>query len=128
MGDCYSLLVEYEGRKILVHGSAGFIPNALDKYKADVVYLGVGAFGIRENAFKEEYWNQVVGAVNARRVIIIHWDDFFRKLTSPLTPQSWPIDNFSASLDFLNTAAGKYAVDVRIPVIWEPANPFFNLD
>src|SRR6185369_585905 len=34
-GDCYSLLVEHEGRSILVHGSAGFIPGALAGRHAD---------------------------------------------------------------------------------------------
>ena len=31
-----------------------------------------------------DYWTETVRAVGARRVVLIHWDDFFRPLSKPL--------------------------------------------
>ena len=36
-GDAYSLLIEHEGRRMLVQGSAGYVPGALQGRSADVV-------------------------------------------------------------------------------------------
>jgi L-ascorbate metabolism protein UlaG (beta-lactamase superfamily) len=80
MGDCDSLLIEHDGRTMLVQGSAGFLPGALQGRKADVVYLGIGGFGPLDAAFQNAYWREIVQAVGARRVIPIHWDNFFKSL------------------------------------------------
>ena len=127
MGECYSLLLEHSGNALLIHGSAGFIPNSLDQVKADVIYLGIGTLGMQSKFYKEEYWKHVVTAVGAKRVITVHWDDFFKPLDAPLTPQKWPIDSFDDSLDFLISEGIKNKVDVRIPIQWETADPFYNL-
>jgi L-ascorbate metabolism protein UlaG (beta-lactamase superfamily) len=127
MGDCYSLLVEHEGRSLLVHGSAGFIPGALKNHKAEVVFLGIGTLGRQTQEFKEHYWDEVVKTTGAARVILIHWDNFFAPLEEPLKPLPWPADNFKASMDFLNAQGAKDHVDVRLPVLWQASNPFSDI-
>jgi L-ascorbate metabolism protein UlaG (beta-lactamase superfamily) len=128
MGDCFSLLIEHEGRKLLVHGSAGFIPHALNAVRADVVFLGIGTLGVQTDEYRQTYWNEVVRAVNAQRAFLIHWDNFFRPLSQNLTPQPWPIDNFKASMEFLINKGSKENVDVRIPILWQKVDPFSGLD
>ena len=48
--------------------------------EADVAYLGVGQLGIQSDDYIETYWRETVRATGARRVVLIHWDDFFRPL------------------------------------------------
>ncbi len=42
-----------------------------------MVYLGIGQLGLQPESYFVEYWTEAVRAVGARRVVLIHWDDFF---------------------------------------------------
>lgn len=128
MGDCYSLFIEHEGRSILVHGSAGYIPGKLAHLKADMIYIGIGTLGRQSEEFMNSYWEEVVKASQARRIVLIHWDDFFKSLGQPLTPLPWPMDDLKSSLEFLSKKAKKEKVDIRLPVIWQASDPFLGLD
>jgi L-ascorbate metabolism protein UlaG (beta-lactamase superfamily) len=98
-GETWSLLVEHRsGRSYLVQGSAGFIKGALSGRKADVVFLGVGAVGKQTTDYRARLWAEVPKAVGAKRVIPVHWDDFWQALDhlcrrchiSPTTsPRRW---------------------------------------
>jgi L-ascorbate metabolism protein UlaG (beta-lactamase superfamily) len=81
LGGVYSLLVEHPQGAVLHHGSAGFVPGALQGRKADIVLLGVA---IIEEI--ESYLREIVDSVGATRVVPTHWDDFTRSLDEPLTP------------------------------------------
>lgn len=80
-GGTYSILVEHAQGSLLHHGSAGFVPGALNGRHADVVFLGVALLPDLDG-----YLANVVDAVGAHRVIPVHWDDFTRPLSQPLTP------------------------------------------
>jgi L-ascorbate metabolism protein UlaG (beta-lactamase superfamily) len=123
VGDCYTLLVEHGGKTVLVQGSAGFIPGALKGRKADVAYLGVGGLGTRDASYQQSYWDEIVAATGARRVVPIHWDDFFKSLDEPLAPAG----DFDASMRFLIERGKKDGVEVLLPVEWRKSNPFAAL-
>jgi len=127
MGACYSVLIEHAGRTTLVQGSAGFIPGALKGRTADVVYLGVGTLGKRDEAYRDAYWREVVETVGARRVIVVHWDDFWKPLDEPLVPLPWLVDDFDATMRFLRARGEETGVDIRVPVAWASADPFAGL-
>lgn len=127
MGDCYSLLIEHEGQTLLVHGSAGYIPGKLANIKADVVYLGIGALGRQSTEFMNSYWDEVIKASQARRIVLIHWDDFFKPSNEPLAPFSWPLDDIQSAADFLTQRAATENVDIRLPEAWKASNPFHEL-
>jgi L-ascorbate metabolism protein UlaG (beta-lactamase superfamily) len=80
-GGTYSILIEHPQGSVLHHGSAGFVPGALNGRRADVVFLGVAL--IDELA---PYLAETVDRVGARRVIPVHWDDFLQPLDEPLRP------------------------------------------
>ena len=80
-GGTYSILISHPRGRVLHHGSAGYVADALKNYRADVVFLGVAL--MPELA---PYLAEVVDAVGARRVMPIHWDDFTRGLDEPLRP------------------------------------------
>jgi L-ascorbate metabolism protein UlaG (beta-lactamase superfamily) len=80
-GGTYSIFIEHPAGNVLHHGSAGFVPGALNGLHADVVFLGIA---LREDL--TTYLHEVVDAVGARRVIPVHWDDFTRGLDRPMIP------------------------------------------
>jgi L-ascorbate metabolism protein UlaG (beta-lactamase superfamily) len=127
LGECYSVVIRHDGRTIVVQGSAGFIPGALNDVKADVVYLGVATLGTQAPAYRDSLWNEVVASTGARRVIAIHWDDFMRPLSKPLRPMPRLMDDFGATMRFLLSHSGAGAPDIRIPVEFVRADPFAGL-
>jgi L-ascorbate metabolism protein UlaG (beta-lactamase superfamily) len=122
-GEAYTLLVEHDGKTILVQGSAGFVPGELQGHKADVAYLGIGGLGGRDDAYKEGYWREMVVVPGVRRVIPIHWDNFYKSLDEPLAPA----EGFDKSMSYIMARAKQDAVDVRLPVSWVTVDPFAGL-
>ncbi len=81
-GEVYTVLVEHPWGTLLHHGSGARTPQTYDDtMHADVVLLGIAS---RENT--DDYLHAVVDAVGAKRVVPIHYDDFFRPLEKPLRP------------------------------------------
>jgi L-ascorbate metabolism protein UlaG (beta-lactamase superfamily) len=126
-GGTFSLLIEHEGRRMLVQGSAGFVEGALVGRQADVVFLGAGGLGTQRPAYREAYWHEVVQTVGARRVIPIHWDDFWRPLDAPLVPMPRVLDDFATSATFLLEHGQADGVDVRLAPVGERVDPFAGL-
>lgn len=127
-GTVWSLLVEHDsGRSILVQGSAGFVPGALQGRHADVVFLGVGTLGKKNTAYREAYWRESVQAVGARRVVPIHWDDFWRTLDEPLQAMPLLLDDFESTMNDLTQRATQAGVELRLPPLWSAVDPFAGL-
>jgi L-ascorbate metabolism protein UlaG (beta-lactamase superfamily) len=123
-GQVWSLLVEHEsGRRILVQGSAGFVPGALAGLKADTVLLGVGTLGKKDEAYRAAYWNEVVKATGARRVIPIHWDDFWLPLDQPLQAMPLLLDDFDVVMIDLAKRGTADGVELRMPPVITPFVP-----
>lgn len=120
----YSVLIRHGERRILVHGSTGFVPGALHGVRADVVYLGIYGLGYKNNRWVDQYWNEVVRDTGARRVILVHWDDFWRGLDHPMRPIAFPLDHFRAGMRHIIRRAAADGVEVRLPVYWEWTDPF----
>lgn len=125
-GEAWSTLVHHRptGRGLLVVGSAGFIPGALDGRHAEVVYLGVGQLGLQPRSYLVDYWTQTVRTVGARRVVLIHWDDFFRPLDKPLRALPFAADDLDASMRVLARLAREDGLDLHLPTLWERADPW----
>lgn len=123
-GGSYSVLIEHDGKSILIQGSAGFKPDALRGRHADVVFLGIGQLGNQNDTYREVYWQQVVAPVRPRRIIPIHWDDFWLPLDQPLVPFPRLADNFEKSMEFLNRRGQQENIDVKILPAWLKVDPF----
>jgi len=133
-GGSFSVLVErgnpssLSSLSILVQASAGYAEGALAGRRADVVYLGVGLLGSKDEAYRDAYWRETVTATGARRVVPIHWDDFTRGLDKPLVALPWLLDNLDASMDFVTTRAARAGIDVRWPLFGMATDPLSGLD
>jgi len=124
-GEAWSVLVEHtSGRTALVQGSAGYVPGALDGRRADVAYLGVGQLGLQDEDYIRTYWTQTVQAVGARRVVLTHWDDFFRPLDQPLRALPFAGDDLDVTMRVLAELADDQQVALHLPTIWRREDPW----
>ncbi|HXC49765.1 MAG TPA: MBL fold metallo-hydrolase [Candidatus Limnocylindrales bacterium] len=126
-GGSFSIFVERAGRTALVQSSAGYVEGALAGRKADVVFLGIGLLGTKDDAYRDAYWRETVAAVGAKRVIPIHWDDFTRGLEQPLVALPFLLDRVDVAMAFVRERAGRDRIDVRWPAVAEPFDPFEGL-
>ena len=127
LGMAYSVVIRHDGRTIVVQGSSGFVPGALDSIDADVVYLAAAMLGKQPPAYRDSLWTEVVSATRAERVVAIHWDDFTRPLTQPLRPMPRIMDDFDGTMRFLLSHSGNGAPDVRIATAFVNTDPFAGL-
>lgn len=123
-GQSWSIGVEHAGgARMLVHGSAGFVPGHLDGQRADVVFLGVGSAGRQSPAYRARLWDEVVKRTGARRVIPIHWDDFTRPLEEPLVALPFLFDDLGATMADLSQWAAGDGIELRMPPLFTPFAP-----
>ncbi|MFD1815126.1 MBL fold metallo-hydrolase [Rhodococcus gannanensis] len=125
-GEAWSTLVRHtgSGRSLLVQGSAGYVPGALDGTNADVAYLGVGQLGIQSDDYIEAYWTETVATVGARRAVLVHWDDFFRPLTQPLRALPYAGDDLDRTMSVLVRLADRDGVTLSFPTVFARENPW----
>jgi L-ascorbate metabolism protein UlaG (beta-lactamase superfamily) len=125
-GEAWSTLVRHRpsDRRMLIVGSAGFVRGALDGQRAEVVYLGVGQLGLQSEQYLIDYWSETVRTVGARRVVLIHWDDFFRPLHKPLRALPYAVDDLDASMRVLRLLAADDGVPLHLPTLWQRSDPW----
>ena len=125
-GEAWSTLVHHRpsDRRLLIQGSAGFVENSLAGQRADVVYLGVGQLGLQPESYFVEYWAETVRTVGARRVVLIHWDDFFQPLSKPLRALPYAADDLEFSLRVLSKLAQQDGVALDMPTVWRREDPW----
>jgi len=123
-GTVWSILVTHaSGASFLVQGSAGFVPGGLAGVRADTVFLGTGTLGKKDDAYRAAYWNEVVKAVGARRVIPVHWDNFWRPLDEPLQAMPLLLDDFDVVMADLAQRGAASGVEIRLPPLFVPFSP-----
>lgn len=128
-GEAWSILAEHtSGRTALIQGSAGFVAGALAGRRADVAYLGVGQLGVQSEAYIRTYWAETVETVGARRVVLIHWDDFFRPLDRPLRALPYFGDDLDATMRVFNELAAQQNVALNFPTLAQREDPWDSLD
>jgi len=125
-GEAWSVLIGHRqtGRRALIQGSAGFVEGALAEQHAEAVYLGVAQLGLQPEEYIVDYWTEVVRSVGARRVVLIHWDDFFHPLTEPLRALPYAADDLPKAMRVLGRLAEEDAIPLHMPTVWQPENPW----
>jgi L-ascorbate metabolism protein UlaG (beta-lactamase superfamily) len=125
-GEAWSTLVHHRAsdRRVLIVGSAGFVPGALAGRQAEVVYLGIGQLGVQPERYLVDYWTETVRTVGARRVVLTHWDDFFRPLTKPLRALPYAGDDLDVSMRVLTALADEDGIPLHLPTLWQRADPW----
>jgi L-ascorbate metabolism protein UlaG (beta-lactamase superfamily) len=127
-GEAWSILLEHaSGRTALLQGSAGFVAGSLAGRTADVAYLGVGQLGVQSEEYIRTYWAETVEAVGARRVVLVHWDDFFRPLDRELRALPYVGDDLDVTMRVLDDLARDQGVSVHLPTVWQREDPWLSL-
>jgi L-ascorbate metabolism protein UlaG (beta-lactamase superfamily) len=125
-GEAWSILVGHrDGQTLLIQGSAGYVEGSLAGQHAEVAYVGVGQLGIQSDEYIETYWRETVRTVEARRAVLIHWDDFFRPLTQPLRALPYAGDDLDNTMRVLTRLADRDGVSLHFPTVWNRENPWF---
>jgi len=94
-GEVNAILVD----RTLVFGSAAFLSGVYQGWDVDTVILGIGGLGLRPQSYLELLYEEVVVASGARKVLISHWDNFFKPSVSKLYPLGrahWTIRHLTA--------------------------------
>lgn len=125
-GEAWSAVVRHRpsDRRLLIVGSAGFVPGALAGHRAEVVYLGVGQLGLQPRQYLVDYWSETVRAVGATTVVLTHWDDFFRPLSKPLRALPYAGDDLDVSMRILCELAEADGVALHLPTVWRREDPW----
>ncbi|MEE6177020.1 MBL fold metallo-hydrolase [Mycobacterium sp. 050134] len=125
-GEAWSALVHHlpSDRRLLIQGSAGFVRGALAGRRADCAYVSVAQLGLRPRSYVIDYWTETVRAVGARRVVLIHWDDFFRPLSEPLRALPYSGDDLDVSIRILDELATRDGVALHLPTVWRREDPW----
>ncbi|MFN8100583.1 MAG: MBL fold metallo-hydrolase [Mycobacterium sp.] len=125
-GEAWSALLHHRpsDRRVLIQGSAGYVPGVLHGQRAEVAYLGLGQLGIQPQRYLIEYWTETVRAVGAHTVVGIHWDDFFRPLSKPLRALPYAVDDLDTSLRVLAELARADGVRLLLPTVWRREDPW----
>jgi L-ascorbate metabolism protein UlaG (beta-lactamase superfamily) len=125
-GEAWSMLLHHRpsDRRLLIQSSAGFVKGALAGYRVDVAYLGVGQLGLQPEPYLVDYWAETVRTLGARRVVLIHWDDFFRPLSKPLRALPYAADDLNASISVLDKLAKQDGIALDMPTVWRREDPW----
>jgi L-ascorbate metabolism protein UlaG (beta-lactamase superfamily) len=125
-GEAWSALLRHHrtDRRLLIQGSAGYVPGVLAGQRAEVVYLGIGQLGVLPESYLQQYWEHTVAAVGARTVIGVHWDDFFRPLSTPLRALPFAVDDLDNSMRVLQRLADADGVTLLLPKVWQREDPW----
>jgi L-ascorbate metabolism protein UlaG (beta-lactamase superfamily) len=121
-GGTFAYLVEHGGRRILIHGSAGFLPDMFRDVDvtADILFLGIATLGKRSETDMHRFWDETVVRSGAKRVFLVHWDNFFLPLErgKPLEPLGL-LDDIDGAMAFLKRKAELSRVDLIMPQAFE---------
>jgi len=96
-------------------------------HKADVAYLGIGQLGLLDEDYIQAYWTHTVEVVGARRVVLTHWDDFFRSFDQPLRALPYAADDLDVTMRILTTLAEEQDVSLHVPTLWRREDPWADL-
>jgi len=80
LGQAYTLVITHPNGRMLVQGSAGFVPGALAEIEVDAVFLGTGGLPALSRAHQLAYLDEMVIQRQPKRVYTIHHDDLFGDL------------------------------------------------
>lgn len=85
-GESYAVVIRHPLGNILIQGSAGFVDRQLDGYQADLAFVSSVGLSRQRDGYVADYVRNTVSASGAKKVVPIHWDDFFLPWQGQDTP------------------------------------------
>jgi len=109
MGGAYSFLFEHPSGSFLLQSSAGWKSGSLDGIQVDKVIMGIGGLGAQTETYQTTYFKELVDAVNANHIYLVHWDAFSGSIRQPIQGPSLFVDWYAG-----NTIQGFEAVEREV--------------
>lgn len=125
-GGSFDYLIEYLGYKILVKASTGAIDQQLKDTQVDTLFLGIAQLSKQSKDYQQHYLQNSLAITKPKRVIPIHWDNFFQGLDQPFEFMPRIADNSPQSLRILIDAAKKQ--NSKVSLLTQPDAYYFEDD
>jgi L-ascorbate metabolism protein UlaG (beta-lactamase superfamily) len=116
-GRCYSLIIEHDGRRVLIVGRPSFAPGSMLGVDADVVFLSIDGLADKGERFAAEYWREVVETTRASLVVLTQWDDRAYPLEQGVRPPSQT--DYNKVIGWMQDLGAAEGVTVRVPKAFE---------
>ena len=116
-GRCYSLIVEHDGRRVLIVGRPSFAPGSMLGVDADVVFLSIDGLAEKGERFAAEYWREVVETTHPSLVVLTQWDDRSYPLEQGVRPPSQT--DYEKVIGWMQEFGAAEGVVVRVPKAFE---------
>lgn len=100
-GGSYDFYIRHGEQTLLVRPSCNYIEGSLRDVRADTLLLGIGGLGKEDEQFHDTFYRETVGYVQPKRVIPVHWDNFFKPLQSPLPYQTRLADDTAGNMAYM---------------------------
>lgn len=125
MGGAFSVLVEHPKGSSLVHGSAGYLDEALNGIDIDTLFLGVAGLASQTEEYRNDYWRNTVEATSPKQIFPVHWDSLTDGLgEKPVMPNLLfaKVLKFEAakSLDETIHRAEASEIEIDLLPMWKP--------
>jgi L-ascorbate metabolism protein UlaG (beta-lactamase superfamily) len=85
-GESWALILAHPAGRILIQGSAGFVEGQLAGYQADLALVSSVGLSRQQSGYVSDYVRNTLAVTGAKRVVPIHWDDFFVPWRAERTP------------------------------------------
>lgn len=108
----------------LIQPSAGFVAGQNKGLTVNTVFLGTGGLGKLDDQYIADYWQEMVVSTQAKKVYLIHWDDFTQALLEQgkpvaLKPMPTLLDDFPRAFELLKMFSERDGVDLQVLNAWE---------
>lgn len=82
-GETYAIVIEHPLGTSLLH-SGSFVPGEIAGLKADVLFLATSGFPKLSAARRTQFIQEIVLDTQVKKLVPVHWGDFFRSLDRPM--------------------------------------------
>lgn len=113
-GGSVDFIVRHGGKTILIRPSFNYIEGQLDGIEAEVLFLGIGTMAKWPEDKVETFYKETLDKVHPKKVIPLHWDDFFTSLDKPVKGMPRIADNTPKNFDSLSRACAARDMELFI--------------
>ena len=106
----------------MIRPSFNYIEGQLDGIEAEVLFLGIGTMAKWPEDKIETFYKETLDKVHPKKVIPLHWDDFFTSLDKPVKGMPRIADNTPKNFESLSRACAARNMELIIQY------PFITLD
>ena len=127
--EAYTIGVGHPRGRTVVQGSSGFVEEALEDVRADLVLLcsyGLSSLG---RDYAERYWQETVTTTGAKAVVPMHFDDFTRPF-GEVVPFPRVLDDIENTATWFESFRDTWDTDVKLfkpefgrPIAIQPPPP-----